>query len=114
MSVDHGRSHGHEPHQAGLSRGNHRQRWTHLTAYDPYVPGTARPQADQRFTRAVKPEKIGLEAIEEGAAEPADLRSPALASGSAFVSAFGSSFGSAFGSSFGSAFGSAFAGAEGS
>ncbi|KAM3431095.1 hypothetical protein NHJ13734_007456 [Beauveria thailandica] len=70
-------------------------RWTHLTAHDPddpYVPGTARPQADQRFTRAVEPEEIGLEGIEEGAAEPADLGSPASASGSAFGSAFSSLF----------------------
>ncbi|KAM3547149.1 hypothetical protein MY1884_009706, partial [Beauveria asiatica] len=53
---------------------------------DPYVPGTARPRAYQRFTGAVKPEDIGLEAIKEGA-EPADLRSPAseAASGSAFT-----------------------------
>ncbi|KAM3437149.1 hypothetical protein NHJ13734_004796 [Beauveria thailandica] len=58
---------------------------------DPYVPGTARPRAYQRFTGAVEPEDIGLEAIEEGA-EPADLGSPApeAASGSAFAGAEGS------------------------
>ncbi|KAM3565771.1 hypothetical protein MY1884_000080 [Beauveria asiatica] len=94
---------------------------------DPYVPSTARPRAYQRFTRAVEPEEIGLKAIEEGAAEPADLGSPALASGSAFGSAFAASFAASFkvtasssatssasGSASGSAFGSAFAGAEGS
>ncbi|KAM3557048.1 hypothetical protein MY1884_004741 [Beauveria asiatica] len=59
---------------------------------DPYVPGTARPRAYQRFTGAVELEEIGLEAIEEVAAEPADLGSPAseAASGSAFAGAEGS------------------------
>ncbi|KAM3557050.1 hypothetical protein MY1884_004743 [Beauveria asiatica] len=54
--------------------------------------GDARPRAYQRFTGAVELEEIGLEAIEEVAAEPADLGSPAseAASGSAFAGAEGS------------------------
>ncbi|KAM3508049.1 hypothetical protein MY11210_006897 [Beauveria gryllotalpidicola] len=77
---------------------------------DPYVPGTARPQAYQRFTRAVEPEDIRLKAIEE-AAEPADFRSHA-SSKAASSSTFGGTGGAKAASKAASS--STFAGAKGS